>query len=364
MPRLHSSSDADMTSGFASRVSSTIKDQANALSGLQSLTLEWYRSQSRAKQILLALGGFIAAIVGVLVLIFHRYVIGALVEVADYWNSLKYGRLILFTLIFFVGFPPLLGYSALSMLCGMVYGFPGGWPLLASATVTGSFASFLFFRYVLRSRAESLVQQNEKFRAFAEILKEDASLFLLILLRLCPLPYSLSNGALAAIPNLPALTYFLASLITSPKVFIHVFVGHTIKNLGNEERPTSAKIMDGISIIITGCALSLASYIIYNKMQQKLDSYHHVPNREGLDHMIFGNFDDDLESGPTVELDAADFDDDNFIIEDEDEDLHTQDMLGSTDDIKKQTTRDFEAPIRDDEDIDDLGRPSKAYRDY
>lgn len=307
-----------------------------------------------------------AAIVGSLVLIFHRYVIGTLVEFSEYLNKLKFGHLLLFTLIFFVGFPPLLGYSALSMLCGMVYGFPGGWPLLAAATVSGSFASFLVFRYVLRNQAESLVQHNEKFRAFAEILKEDASLFLLILLRLCPLPYSLSNGALAAIPNLPALTYFLASLITSPKALVHVFVGHTIKNLGDAKRPASAKFLDGLSILIAGCALSLASYIIYNRMQRKLDSYHHVQNRDGLDEMIFGNFEDDLESGPTVELDAGDFDEDNFIIEDEEDDWPSHDDLtGSSEDISNQKTKDIEPLITpDDDDLDDLGKPSKAYRDY
>lgn len=306
-----------------------------------------------------------AIIVGLLVVIFHRYVIGLLVEFSDYLNKLKYGQLLLFTLVFFVGFPPLIGYSALSMLCGMVYGFPGGWPLLASATVAGSLASFLVYRYFLRNQAERLIQRNEKFRAFAEILKEDTSLFLLILLRLCPLPYSLSNGALAAIPNLPVSTYFLASVVTSPKAFIHVFVGHTIKNLGDAKRPASAKIIDAVSIIVTGVALSLASYIIYNKMQQKLDSYNHVQSREGHDLMIFGNFEDDLESGPTVELDPGDFDDDNFIIEDEEDDFPSQDNVKrSSDDISKQKSRDLEALAPVGDDLDDLGKPSKAYRDY
>lgn len=364
MPRLRSLSEAAMSSNMATRAREFALTQMAAVSDIQNQFNDWYRSQSKFKQIVLAIGGLIAVTVGVLVLIFHKYVIQTLVEVSDYWNKLKYGQLILFTLIFFVGFPPLIGYSALLMLCGMIYGFPGGWPLLASATVLGSLASFLVYRFLLRNQAEHMVQRHEKFRAFAEILKEDASLFLLILLRLCPLPYSLSNGALAAIPNLPVLTYFIASVIVSPKAFIHVFVGHSIKNLGDAERPTLAKIIDVVSILVTGCALSLASYIIYSRMQRKLDSYHHVQESgEGLDTMIFGNFDDDLESGATVELDSAQFDDDNFIIED-DEECQPGDFGNENDDTSKLSAKDSAANTTLDDDIDDLGKPSKGYRDY
>lgn len=318
MPRIHSLSDVGMENrSMLNRFHSFVAEKVNAINQLTQPYRDWYENQPALKRLLVNVGVVILSIAGILLIIFHKYAIQILVQLADYWESLKYGRLILFTLVFFVGFPPLLGFSALSLLSGMVYGFPNGWPLLASASVTGSFASFLVFRYLLRDKAEHYVHANEKFRAFAEILKEDASLFVLILLRLCPLPYSLSNGALAAIPELPASTYLFASLLTTPKLFIHVFVGHTIKNLGDEQRPTSAKIIDIISVLITGVALGLATYIIYNKMQAKLNSYH--TGRNASDEIIFGNFDDELELGQNLELDSHDFDEDNFIIADDDD---------------------------------------------
>lgn len=359
MPRLHSASDASgPATSFQDLLRATLSDKMMALNELNAKSLDWYKSQSLTKRILLAVAGVVCFCIGIIVLIFHKYVIGILVSLSDHWEKLSYGRTLLFTLIFFVGFPPLLGFSALSMLSGMVYGFPLGWPLLATASIAGSLASFLVFRYLLRSRAERLVQLNEKFRAFAEILKDDASLVLLILLRLCPLPYSLSNGALAAIPELPALTYFLASLITSPKMLLHVFVGHSIKNLGNVERPTSAKIADVVGIIITACAASLATYVIYNKMQTKLESYHHG-DRD--DELVFGNFEDDLESGTNVELEAGDFDEDNFIIGEADEPLHTKD----DDSIKKVDSNTQFKSLDDFDGIDasDLDKPTR-YRDY
>lgn len=338
----------------SSRVGRVVSDQINQFRSLQLNAIDWFRAQSKSKKVAIVILGIIGLVVGILALIFHKYAIHILTVVAEHWHRLKHGRIILFTLIFFVGFPPLLGFSLLSMLCGMVYGFPGGWPILALASISGLFASFLLFRYILRDRAERIVGTNHKFRALSEILKEDTSLLLLILIRLCPLPYSLSNGALAAIPNLPATTYLLASVITSPKMFIHVYVGHTIINLGDEKRPASAKIIDLISIGIAGLAISFASYIIYIKMQQKLQTYQRTHPGSDIDTVIFGDF-GDIEADGNVELNSADYDADNFIIEDDDDELD----------------EDYDAPIE----VSDLLKPSQevsaerdishsTYRDY
>lgn len=315
----------------------------------------WYNLQPLGKKILLVLGGVACVVVGILLIIFHSLFLRLLVTVSEAWEKLRFGRLILWLLIFFVGFPPLLGFTPLAMLCGMTYGFPYGWPLLASASVLGSLASFLVFRHILQNQAKRLVQLNEQFRAFSEILKEDASLFVLVLLRLCPLPYSLSNGALAAIPELPTLTYFLASLITSPKMLIHIFVGHTMKTLGDSTRPTSAKIIDVVSMLVTGSALLLASYIIYVKMQRKVQSYHQNPQSDDL---IFGNFDDD-ELGQNLELASTDFDEDNFIITEEDDIID-----GDEPEMQTTASKDSMSKIDNELDSHDLAPGQKGYRDY
>lgn len=328
----------------------------DSLTGLRDRYAAWYEQQSPRKKALLVVGGIFCIIIGILLLLFHNFFLELLVGLSDSWDQLRFGKVILWTLIFFVGFPPLLGFTPLAMLCGMTYGFPYGWPLLASASVLGSLASFLVFRHILHNQAKKLVQLSEQFRAFSEILREDASLFLLILLRLCPLPYSLSNGALAAIPELPTLTYFLASLITSPKMLIHVFVGHTMKTLADSTRSTSAKIIDVISVLLTGSSLLLASYIIYNKMQKKVISYHQHPRS---DEMIFGNFNDDIESGQNLELASTDFDDDNFIITD-DEEAH--DERGSLTPL--DTSGDGATKLDNELESQDLDTGPKRYRDY
>lgn len=341
---------------FVSSLQNIAAEQAREARKAAELFLQWFSGKTAAQKALYIAGLVAGLVVSVIVLIFHAYIIAVLVTVSDILKESRFGGFILFTLIFLVGFPPLLGFSALSMLCGMVYGFPGGWPLLAAASISGSFASFMVFRHFLRHRSEALVAQNEKFRAFAEILKEDASLFLLILLRLCPLPYSLSNGALAAIPKLSATTYLLASVITSPKMFMHIFIGHTIKNLGDQERPMSAKVLDIFSILLTGCAVSLATWIIYRKMQNKLDSYHNAgPSNASYDELIFGNFDDESASGNNLELNSTEFDDDNFIIGDDDADNDlTKDR--SIPELDRDGTKDIQTTEFPDLDAPRVGR--------
>ena len=373
MPRLPSNLDAAMHDRPrpTTRLNNLVKEKFSLFNEIYNNSLDWYNSQSKVRQVLLKVLAVVGFIAMILLVIFHLYIIHLLVYLSDQWLEFKFGQILLFALIFFVGFPPLIGFSALSMLTGMVYGFPYGWPLLASASISGSLCSFLVFRYLLHKQAVMLINHNEKFRAFSEILKEDSSLFLVILLRLCPLPYSLSNGALAAIPELPVQTYFLASLITSPKLLIHVFVGHKVKELGDESKTKSTKVIDILSIVITGLAAFATTYIIYHKMQEKLASYHNAngTNHEDQDRMIFGNFEDDLESGQNVELDASQFDADNFIIEDEETDFDRPPLVAEPD-PKREPFNVSQLNVEDfvlDDDIDDYGgkiKNSTSNRNY
>lgn len=311
---------------------------------------EWLSQQPTSKRIGIYILMVLGAIGVIMVVIFHAVFIKLLILISQKWRDLPYGGVILFILVFFVGFPPILGFSSLSILCGMVYDVFPGWLLLSTASISGSFASFLTFRYLLRSRAEQLLKSNEKFKAFAEILKQDQSLMLLILIRLCPLPYSLSNGALASIPELSPITYLLASVLTSPKLFIHIFVGHQLIDIGDSGNTTMGRIFDAISLVITACASATTMYIIYDRMQKKLDQFH--ANSYHDENIIFGNFDDDDESGNNLELESTDFDADNFIIEDEPEPTQASEPSKAKSDFDDDFSQE----------LDDVN--TRSYRDY
>lgn len=311
MPRLAMAADSLLSSG--DRLKLAIQQQMDAVRKAASSAVAWYESQLPLRRHLIHAIMVINIVVATLLFVYHEQIIHLLVVISDKWRGFRFGQAILFALVFFVSFPPLLGFSALSMLTGMVYGFPGGWPLLASSLILGSFCSFLVFRYALHRQATQLASRHDKFRALVEILSENNSLVLLVLIRLCPLPYSLSNGALAAVPDLPAFTYLMASVITSPKLLVHLFVGHKIKNLG-VDTTTLSKAIDIVSIVITVIASTVTTYVIYKRMQLRLDEYSVVSNTH--QQPIFGNFDGDLDS---MELDMNNLTTDDFIIDDEED---------------------------------------------
>ncbi|ANZ77830.1 BA75_04556T0 [Komagataella pastoris] len=264
----------------------------------------WYQGQPIWKKALIVSNMIVLSALGVLALVYHERLLSVLQSMGTGIKDLKYGWLMLFGLVYTVAFPPLIGYAMLSTLCGMVYGISFGWPLLMTSTVLGSLSSFLVFRYLLHDYSVRLVESHSKLKAITAILtgrnnwKE--SLFILSMIRLCPLPYSLSNGALAAVPGLSSAVVLGASVLTSPKLLIPLFIGSKINNIGDAESTGWEKIVDLLSIFITSTAFTTTTYVIYYKMQQQMNTM-------------------DLENGDLQSLNTlANFDDDAELVDDDD----------------------------------------------
>lgn len=176
------------------------------------------------QRILACVGIVLLNVLGILFLIFNERIFGWLEPLAERWKETRGGWTILWAIIFVAAFPPVIGYSTAGTTAGFVYGVGEGWLILASATVVGSLCSFLVSRSVLRKWVERMIAHDKRFAAFSLILKHDG-LKLLCMIRLCPLPYSLSNGALSTFPTIHPLSYALATALVTPKLLIHVFIG-------------------------------------------------------------------------------------------------------------------------------------------
>lgn len=174
--------------------------------------------------------------------------------------------MILWMLTFISAFPPLIGYSTTITISGFVYGFPNGWFIVGSATVAGSVASFLASRTILSKYVHRLVGKDKRFEALALTLKHDG-LKILCMIRFCPLPYSLSNAAMSTFPTVHPLSFALATLIASPKLLIHVFIGSRMAAIGErgEKMDTSTKAINWASIIIGSILGITVGYIIYQR---------------------------------------------------------------------------------------------------
>jgi uncharacterized membrane protein YdjX (TVP38/TMEM64 family) len=151
-------------------------------------------------------------------------------------------------------------------MSGFVYGFPKGWFIVSTATVVGSLASFIASRTILSQYVHRLVGQDKRFEALALTLKHDG-LKILCMIRVCPLPYSLSNAAMSTFPTVHPLSFALATAIASPKLLIHVFIGNRLALLAESggRMDASTKAINYASIIIGSIIGTAVGYIIYQR---------------------------------------------------------------------------------------------------
>lgn len=112
-----------------------------------------------------------------------------------------------------------------------------------------------------------LVAQDKRFEAFASVLKRDG-VKLLIMIRLCPLPYSLSNGAISTFPTVTPRMFALSTVAATPKLIIPIFIGTRLAAIARsgEKMDASSKAINWISIIgglIFGVVTGSLIYIKY-----------------------------------------------------------------------------------------------------
>ncbi|KIW59001.1 hypothetical protein PV05_03485 [Exophiala xenobiotica] len=246
------------SSPFVQSRSAAWRDEAirNAERIQRRATKVW--SKMTALQRVLAVTGVVLLnVLAILFLIFNERIFGFLEPLAERWKHTTGGWTILWAITFLTAFPPVIGYSTCGTTAGFVYGVWEGWLILATATVAGSFCSFLVSRTVLRKWVERWVANDKRFAAFSLILKHDG-LKLLCMIRLCPLPYSLSNGAMSTFPTVHPAMYALATALVSPKLFIHVFIGSRLAVIARtREKMTMADRLVNYSSIAIGATVGI-----------------------------------------------------------------------------------------------------------
>lgn len=199
-------------------------------------------------------------------LIFSQRIFHLLGPVATSWRAMPAGWLLIWLATFLVAFPPLIGYSTACTVAGFVYGFPLGWPIVATATVAGSAAAFVASRTVLAAYVDRLVGHDKRFVALGQVLRHDG-LGVLALVRFCPLPYSLSNGFLATVPSIAPASFALATAFASPKLLVHVFIGSRLALLAEkgDEMGFGDRLVNYVSMLVGACVGMGVGYFIYRR---------------------------------------------------------------------------------------------------
>ncbi|CUS24826.1 LAQU0S20e00738g1_1 [Lachancea quebecensis] len=247
---------------------------------IRNRAIDHYHRLPAWKKALLALAAVAQLVLVVLVVVYHNRILKSMVNASNELKTRWYTPFLFCALVFAVSFPPLIGFSLLSVTVGIIYGLSfRGWLILFLGSVGGSVTAFVLFKTILHSQAERLVHANAKFEALASILQDNDSYMMLALIRLCPFPYSFTNGAIAGIYGVTLRNFSAASILTSPKLLMYLFVGSRLKNLG-ESQSTASWLFDVASILLTGAVLALTTWILYTRARKR---YQELQRSQDLD---------------------------------------------------------------------------------
>ena len=176
--------------------------------------LAFYLSLPLLQRIAVIVALAIAFAFGLVFLIYSHALFAALGPTAETIRNSSWGWIPISFLIMITGFPPLIGYSTAVTIAGFVYGFPWGWPVAAVSTIVGSTAAFLASRGWLKGYVHNLVGKDRRFVALGQVLRRDG-IGVLAMIRLCPLPYSMSNGFLATVGSIGPGRFAVATGLTT-----------------------------------------------------------------------------------------------------------------------------------------------------
>jgi uncharacterized membrane protein YdjX (TVP38/TMEM64 family) len=266
-PPRRSLSGGTRSFGYSTNRTATFRDNLiNNAERLQRRVVSTFRKMSILQKVLSVVAFLTAIVFGILFLVYNEKIFKWLSPMATKWKNTTGGWIVLWIVTFIVALPPLIGYSTCATIAGFVYGVPEGWLILASATVAGSTFSFFVSRTILRKYVERLVASDKRFAALTLTLKHDG-LKLLVMIRLCPLPYSLSNGAMSTFPTVHPAMYALATAIITPKLLVHVFIGSRIAAIAKEGGQMSAgtRAINYISIAVGVTVGIVTGWYIYQK---------------------------------------------------------------------------------------------------
>lgn len=226
-------------------------------------------SMTPLQRVLAGVGGVVVLALGIVFLVFSHRIFVALRPVAEGWRALPGGWVLLFLVSAVAAFPPMVGYSLTITVAGFIFGFPGGWPIVAGATVVGSTASFLASRTILSGYVQRLVGEDRRFVALGQVLRRDG-LPVLVAIRFCPLPFSLSNGFLATIPSISPGSFALATALSTPKLLVHVFIGDRLAQLAdNDDMPTSTRVVNYLSILFGSVVGITVGWFVYRRTMRR-----------------------------------------------------------------------------------------------
>ncbi|EJU06249.1 Golgi apparatus membrane protein TVP38 [Dacryopinax primogenitus] len=179
----------------------------------------------------------------------------------------KYGILVVTALIIVTSIPPLIGFSTILTVVGFAWGVRG-WFLAAPLAILASTFSFLLLRLLFQNRMKSFTTSSTKWQAMEAVVRHHG-LWLIVLCRICPMPWAYSNAFFASIETIRLWQFIFATVCLTPRLLLHVFIASRIALFSDGETrgqmDTTTKIVNALSMVL-GMVLGAGTGIIIYRL--------------------------------------------------------------------------------------------------
>jgi len=199
-------------------------------------------------------------------------------DLSQVLRRMRFGWLILGSLMVFASFPPMVGFTTLTSICGFAWGIKG-FLLAGPAALLGAALSFASMRFLFRARLAKLQQANKHWRALDQVVAAKG-LPLIILIRFSPMPpWVYSNALFASIVSVKFWQFMVANLFLMPKILLTVFVASRIAALADRDQRGQMDLPTEIlnySSIAVGIVVGIGTgWVVFRLTQEKIK---HLPD--------------------------------------------------------------------------------------
>jgi len=216
---------------------------------------------------------FYAIVLAVIVVVTPSRIAQFLYDRAHEINQWRLGWLVIGGAIVVVCFPPMVGHTTLTTLCGFAYGMKGFF-IASSSSLLGSCLVFLILRLLYSKRLRSWSDSNQNWQAFESVVRAKG-LPLMILVRMSPFPpWVYSNALFASIEAVSFWQFAIATLFTFPKLLLQAFIGSRMASLSDGDQRNHmdrhTKIINGL-FVCSGIGVAIfTSWWMYRLVQKHI----------------------------------------------------------------------------------------------
>ncbi|KAF9940075.1 Tlg2-vesicle protein [Modicella reniformis] len=212
---------------------------------------------------LLVLGFFVSFFV------FERQIFELLEPAVNFVRNSDAGIAVLAAIMSATCIFPLFGYGVITMICGYVYGIPKGFIPAFIGDIVGASLCFWLYRFGFSKYFSRRFKNNIEYKEVSKAVSKDG-FYILLLIRLSSFPFALLNAYFGAMTQLGYWRFILATALSTPRLFLLIFIGHNMSSLSDPSISGKDRILNWV-INIVGIIIALGvGWYIYRHANRRI----------------------------------------------------------------------------------------------